>query len=396
MGLAPGQFWFLEMWQRLAYYFQSGRSTDYEQQRAAILAQAPIPIIWLFGKTGSGKSSLIRYLTGATEAEIGNGFRPQTRHTQQYAFPDDQAPLIKFLDTRGLGEAHYDHAADIEQLQQDSHLMVVTVRAMDHSLDELKETWEQVRRCRPQRPVLLVLTALHDAYPGQPHPADRGADTRWPDNLQRSIELQKSRFAGLYDKVVEIDLTTPDEQLEPTDYRGRSLKEALLDLLPAAYRHTLSCLENVSQALDDLSRRRCAPIIMAHSVLAASTAAFPLPWVDIPAVFAIQTHLAKKIADVYQQPLDKANLAKIMGVVGGAVAVQAGLRQGLKFIPYVGMAANAASTFGITYAAGWAWQWYFTQRLQGHLPTNEELKRQFRDQLQTGAQLWSVSSQGSP
>lgn len=383
------------MWNQIAYYFQSGRSTDYEQQRAAILAQAPIPVIWLFGKTGSGKSSLIRYLTGATEAEIGNGFQPQTKHTRLYAFPDEQAPLVKFLDTRGLGEAHYDHAADIAKLQHESHLVVVTIRAMDHSLDELKDTWQQIRNCRPQRPILLVLTALHDAYPGQPHPEDRGASTLWPDNLQRSIELQKSRFAGLYDKVIEVDLTTPEDQLEPQDYRGRLLKEALLELLPAAYRHTLSCLENVEQALDDLSRRRCAPIIMAHSVLAASTAAFPIPWVDIPAVFAIQTHLAKTIADVYQQPLDKANLAKIMGIVGGAVAVQAGLRQGLKFIPYVGMAVNAASTFGITYAAGWAWQWYFTQRLQGHLPTNDELKNQFRNQLQTGAKLWSVHPQGS-
>ncbi len=261
------------MWNPLAYYFQSGRTTDYDQQRAAILAQAPIPVIWLFGKTGSGKSSLIRYLTGATEAEIGNGFQPQTQHTRQYSFPDEQTPLVKFLDTRGLGEAHYDHAADIEKLQADSHLVVVTVRAMDHSLDELKDTWQQIRACRPHRPVLLVLTALHDAYPGQPHPEDQGAATRWPDQLQRSIELQKSRFAGLYDRVVEIDLTTPEDQLEPTDYRGRLLKEALLELLPAAYRHTLSCLENVEQALDDLSRRRCAPIIMAHSVLAASTAA---------------------------------------------------------------------------------------------------------------------------
>lgn len=383
------------MWNPLAYYFQSGRSTDYEQQRAAILAQAPIPVIWLFGKTGSGKSSVIQYLTGASGAEIGNGFQPQTRHTHLYSFPDDQTPLVKFLDTRGLGEAHYDHAADIEQLQQDSHLVVVTIRAMDHSLDELKETWQHIRSCRPQRPVLLVLTALHDGYPGQPHPQDFGAGPDWPASLRRSIDLQKSRFAGLYDKVVEVDLTTPDDQLEPRDYRGRLLKEALLELLPATYRHTLSCLDHVEQALDDLSRRRCAPIIMAHSVLAASTAAFPIPWVDIPAVFAIQTHLAKKIADVYQQPLDKANLAKIMGIVGGAVAVQAGLRQGLKFIPYVGMAANAASTFGITYAAGCAWQWYFTERLQGHLPSIEELKQQFRNQLQTGARLWSVHPQGS-
>jgi uncharacterized protein (DUF697 family) len=187
----------------------------------------------------------------------------------------------------------------------------------------------------------------------------------------------------------DLDLTTPDDGLEPTDYRGREIKTALLELLPAAYRQTVVCLDHLDQALGDLSRRRSAPLIMSHSVLAASTAAFPLPWVDIPAVFAIQTHLAKQLADIYQQPLDKANLARIMSVVGGTVAVQAALRQGLKLIPYVGMAAHAASTFGITYAAGWAWQWYFSQRRRGYLPTDAELQQQFRQQLQAGTRLWA-------
>jgi len=376
------------MWDRLASYFQSSRSSDYEQQRAELLAQAPIPVIWLLGKTGSGKSSLIRYLTGATDAEIGNGFQPQTRHTQRFSFPDATTPLIEFLDTRGLGEADYDPVADVAAVQDESHLLIVTIRALDHSLDELIDTWRAARERHPQRPVLLVLTALHDAYPGQPHPpADREA--LWPEPLRRSLAVHRERLAGLYDRVVTVDLTTPDDGLEPTDYRGREIKTALLELLPAAYRQTVVCLDHLDQALGDLSRRRSAPLIMSHSVLAASTAAFPLPWVDIPAVFAIQTHLAKQLADIYQQPLDKANLARIMSVVGGTVAVQAALRQGLKLIPYVGMAAHAASTFGITYAAGWAWQWYFSQRRRGYLPTDAELQQQFRQQLQAGTRLWA-------
>jgi len=379
------------MWNRLSAYLQPGSSSEYEQQRAQILAQAPIPVIWLLGKTGSGKTSIIRYLTGATSAEIGSGFRPQTRRTQLFCFPDAQTPLVKFLDTRGLGEADYDHGADVAELDHDSHLVIMTIRAMDHSLDELHATWKQVRRTQPHRPILLALTALHDAYPGQPHPADESSP-HWPDPLQRSLTKQRERFAGLYDQVVEIDLTTADDGFEPPDYRGRLLKEALLDLLPAAYRQTLLCLDQIDQELDDLSRRRCGPVIMAHSVLAASAAAFPVPWVDIPAVFAIQSHLAKQLADVYHQPLDKAQLARIMGVVGGTVALQAGLRQGLKIIPYVGMAVNAASTFGMTYAAGWAWHWYFAQRLKGHLPTAQELRNQFRSQLETGARLWSIHS----
>ena len=81
---------------------------DFEKQRVALIKDAPIPQLWLLGKTGSGKTSIIRYLTGATRAEIGSGFKPQTEFAQQYNFPDDDVPLVRFLDTQGLGEAHYD------------------------------------------------------------------------------------------------------------------------------------------------------------------------------------------------------------------------------------------------------------------------------------------------
>jgi len=59
-------------------------NTDgFDQQRRDAIKAAPIPLLWLFGKTGSGKSSIIRMLTGATEAEIGNGFRPQTKSSMR-------------------------------------------------------------------------------------------------------------------------------------------------------------------------------------------------------------------------------------------------------------------------------------------------------------------------
>ena len=71
-----------------------------------------LPVVWLLGKTGAGKSSLVRALTEQTEAEIGNGFQPCTRSARSYDFPPDQ-PLVRFLDTRGLGEAGYDPAEDL-------------------------------------------------------------------------------------------------------------------------------------------------------------------------------------------------------------------------------------------------------------------------------------------
>ena len=64
----------------------------------------PVPVFWLFGKTQTGKTTIIKFLTGAEQAEIGQGYKPCTRFSREYNFPTDETPLATFLDTRGLDE----------------------------------------------------------------------------------------------------------------------------------------------------------------------------------------------------------------------------------------------------------------------------------------------------
>src|SRR2546429_9878425 len=84
-----------------------------EAKLAALQKAAPIPVFWLFGKTQTGKTSIIKYLTGAEDAEIGAGFKPTTRFSREYQFPLAEAPLLTFLDKRGIDEPGYDSAEDI-------------------------------------------------------------------------------------------------------------------------------------------------------------------------------------------------------------------------------------------------------------------------------------------
>ena len=58
-----------------------------------------LPILWLLGKTGAGKSSLIQALTHLTTVEVGNGFSPCTATSVAYDFPQGR-PILRFLDTR--------------------------------------------------------------------------------------------------------------------------------------------------------------------------------------------------------------------------------------------------------------------------------------------------------
>src|SRR6185295_701126 len=67
-------------------------------------AQAVAPVVWLIGKTGAGKTSIIAALTHDPRAVVGEGFAPCTRTASVYDVPAD-APVLRFLDTRGIGEA---------------------------------------------------------------------------------------------------------------------------------------------------------------------------------------------------------------------------------------------------------------------------------------------------
>src|SRR6516165_9144607 len=159
------------MFEKLRQLMHFATRDERLQKRLEILRRhTPIPVFWLFGKTQSGKTSLIKYLTGAEEAEIGQGFRPCTRFSREYQFPTPEAPLLTFVDTRGVDEPGYDPAEDLARFNEMAYVVIITVKVMDHALENLLEHFRPIRASQPSRPVVLVLTTLHEAYPQQQHP----------------------------------------------------------------------------------------------------------------------------------------------------------------------------------------------------------------------------------
>src|SRR5947209_2816919 len=147
-----------------------GRAETLEASLATLRQRTPVPVFWLFGKTQSGKTSIIKYLTGAAEAEIGEGFRPCTRTSREFDFPTPEAPLLTFLDTRGLDEPSYDATEDLARFNDQAHLVLVTVKVLDHALENLIAQLRRLRAAKPSRPVILALTCLHEADPQSQHP----------------------------------------------------------------------------------------------------------------------------------------------------------------------------------------------------------------------------------
>jgi len=201
---------------------------------------------------------------------------------------------------------------------------------------------------------------LHDAYPHDhnehqhptPDPFDSIAadDYRQPsldDSYQKNLEDAYSAdfvrlldekfktFAELFDYWTAIDLTKPEDGFAEPDFGGGRLKSAIIELLPDAYRQAIVQLDDLNQSLEKAQEARVAPVILAHSLLAASAAVVPVPWIDIPLVLGIQTRLAYKLASMNEQKLDAATISRVSASVGGRVAVRMGIRETLKFIPWV-------------------------------------------------------------
>ena len=371
-----------------------GREQEVRKRLAEARRHVAAPLFWLFGKTQSGKTTIIKYLTGATDAEVGAGFRPCTRFSRIYEFPTAEAPLLRFLDTRGLGEAGYDPTDDLDQFNDQAHLMVVTLKVMDHAQETVLEHLVRIRSARPSRPVILALTCLHEAYPQEQHPlpypfANALYPPEAPTPLLRSIEEQQRRFKEYVDDIVPIDLTPPQEGYNDPNYGGEELKQSLLRHLPEAYRQTFLTLDRATHAFREIYLKEAIPLILGYSTLAFAAGALPIPFVDLFLLPGIQTKMVMELAQLYGQPAEGKHFAELASSLGLGLMARQATREVTKLIPWVGMFASAALAGATTYALGRMFCYYYQEVREGHIPTAAEMKHFFNEQLAQAKRLWA-------
>ena len=264
-------------------------------------AKMPVPVLWLLGKTQSGKTSIIRALTGSEAAEIGNGFQPCTRSSRFYDFPAD-VPVVRFLDTRGLGEVSYNPAEDIHYCESQAHLLVAVMKVADINQAAVFEVLHTVRQRHPEWPLLIVQTGLHELYPneyGHVHPwpyADEPLPETIPIDLRRAIQAQRGALKQLPGfapvRWVAVDLTLPEDGFEPPDYGLEALWQAIESLSSLGLQHQLSGDKEVH----DLYARTAHQHIAGYALTAAGLGALPV--VDLVAVSAVQAKLLHSLAAV--------------------------------------------------------------------------------------------------
>lgn len=376
---------------------------DWEAELADLRAKVPAPVFWLFGKTQSGKTSVVRFLTGADDAAIGSGYRPCTRTSRLFPFPTPDAPVLKFLDTRGVDEPDYDPAEDIAQSDAQADLVLVTCRLTDFAHGNLRSALAKVHAAAPDRKVVLFLTCLHEAFPQQQHPQPYPFDPlhadatpapvvddvdALPPDLVRLVREQTVQFAGLVDRVVPVDLTRPEEGFTDPNYGGTMLKSVLLDALPGALRTTFGRVSEIGDSLKALHLKQAMPVILGYSTLAGSAGAIPVPFLDLLLLPAIQARMIHQIATIYEEPMTGQQFLQAVRALGLGIVGRQAVREVVKFIPFVGLPAGAALAGRSTYALGLAFCEYYQAAHNGHVPGPETLKKLYHAQLTKASTAW--------
>ncbi len=340
-------------------------------------------------------------MTGSSRAEIGCGFRPCTRVAQMYSFPNEEECFLRFLDTRGLGEAGQDGSAEIPKLEAEADLIIVVVKAMDHAQQHVLDILRGVTTRHPDWPILVLQTALHEGYPGQmrhmvPYPyAEPPYPPAAPHDLARSLMAQRELFRRPWvhgarrARFVPVDFTLPEDGFNPVDYGLEQLWAVIEELVPLGLRGMLGQTPEARRAIRDDLFRKAQPHIVAYAMAAGGAGAVPLPVVDVPLVLAAQARMLQKIAEIYQQPMDLTRMAEIAGALGIGFLTRLGLRELLKLVPLPGLGEGVSALYAAasTYALGVALCQYFGRVRGGAKLDVEVIRRLYAAELKE-SKLW--------
>ncbi len=371
--LRPAQ----KLWQRF-----SVNEAQIAAHLEAVRQQLPTTEVILLGKPQTGKSSIVRGMTGQSADIVGQGFRPHTRSTHQYPYPSAELPLLIFTDTMGLGDVTRDPAVIIDDLKQSlkqdaarSRLFILTIKINDFANDSLCQVVAQLRKAFPQIPCILALTCLHELYPSptDDHPP-------YPPRFEailRAARTTQENFEKLSDRTILLDFTLEEDDYHPVLYGMPALQRALDDLLPRAQAqtvHQLLTTDAQGKAISDLYRRVAQRYINAFAVITGVAAAVPLPFATMPVLTSLQISMVIALGRVYNQTLTLSQAMWIIGTLASGFFARAIGRELVKFIPGVGSLVATSWAVGYTWALGEGACLYFGDLMAGKTPDSKAIQ----------------------
>ena len=166
---------------------------------------------------------------------------------------------------------------------------------------------------------------------------------------------------------VPIDLTLPEDGLEPADYGLEALWAAIGEISTLDLQARLRGDPGVRDTL----ARAAHPHIVGYALAATGVGALPV--VDLVAVPAIQAKLLHSLAALYGQGWTRREVSEFLGLLGLGVGLGYGARLVgralVKLVPFLGQTLGAlwgaTASGATTYALGKAAGYYFATRRVG-------------------------------
>ncbi len=368
------------------------------------------PNMFLVGRSGHGKSSLINALANRQVAVTGD-VKPTTAEARPYliVFPESHAAwniidsrgLFETIDMSGKSDSSPDKDLPLEQAKKDitmynpdviMHVIAAPeLRNLRHDIEVFREIQNTLRReLGSVPPTIMVLTkvdVLGNPRDWPPEKSQHKAGLIYealryaaeniialpyqfvdPDNPIKGILFKDSvEYIGVIPVCALLDEKWNIETL--SELIGEVLpRSALLDFFQAQKRKAL--LKKLSTSL-----------IKRFSTIAMGIGAIPIPVSDIFLLTPLQAIMIAIIGGLSCRRTDSKTVAEFMTAAGintaAAVGLRALARQLVKLVPFFGEAISAGIAYSGTYAIGKAAEAYF---FEGEVKKPEEFQKEAQEE----------------
>lgn len=345
------------------------------------------PRMYVFGRSGAGKSSLINALANRQAADVG-AVKPETVESELYhiEFPDRYSSW-DIVDSRGLFESATPDGdlpedtkrfmmQDLEEYKPDILLHVITpdqARAGKDDFEAVQDMREELDQ--PFPPILYVVNKVDHL----------GKLGEWPpeehESLAGDIKEVLDFVAQVTEKVDETEMhpftdnrplhgykfdcdeyvgIVPVHLQAKEDYWNvETLSRLIGDFLPTDARLQFMQAQQRQKLMREMSR----DLTKRFSVIATGIGAAPTSVADIAPLTAMQLLLVGVIGGLSCEEIEEDTVEDYVTSMGGTTAAAVGFRglaRGLvQFVPGLGSAISGAVAGGGTYAVGHSAEMYF-------------------------------------
>lgn len=353
------------------------------------------PRIFLIGRTGVGKSSLINALCGSYVASVSDT-RSCTDHAETYQCKEGDRLLMEILDTRGIAESeHLDDSVSAEEMlinqinefSPDVAILMLNCTHRDdvnkdvEFLKKVSATYEKTNKLK--LPIVVVINKCDEMAPTR-----YKTPSEYPQNKINKIEEVVRYYKGIIVKnglKIEniiavsslIDWQTPDgaeidvesiDNLPKYDienlqiaFDGRYKIGDLLDILEEAILDFEAQMGlRMAARLNEVVLRIAKHLNKVFSGISATFALTPIPFSDIYILLIIQSVLVALIASLSGRDISldtaKEFIFSMGGIAGAGYAFRLVAQQASKFLngiwPGTGSAVSGSVAFAGTSAIG--------------------------------------------